>query len=381
MSATLIYLAGKHAEYSSTLDWISQQLSACSFFQTTHPDIATQLSARLHQARRRLTTLGRVVLLGSRGLVPRGLSVVNELQFDILVLSDNYVAAIRNEGTHERQFGKVAMDAARRCGFVLPSDFLVSLSGGHAVLTALPTAPLLFAPPHQRFTLIDLAGMYHEFGHIAFALTSDIADRLTSIVDIYFRGLEQAAGPLTPAARAERLREIHRAARYWNLDRLSELFCDIFATYTLGPAHYYSCVDLAMRHGDRPDEIDFADVHPPSGSRVTACRLTLPEPQRTDLVSLSTSTLWQEYCASTTTSNEYRLLSPDALLAEIVTASTHSITMAGYRLYRPWTQAPSLNLGPDMNLEAVLNEAALSLIQSPGSYQAWEQRVIPYIFE
>ena len=380
MSATLTYLAGKLTEYTSTLDWIAQQLVGPCSLQTAHPQIGQQLSARLVAARRRLAMLNRVVQLNSPALASRGLSLTNELQLDILVLSDNYIGAIRTEGDEERVFGRVAIAAAHRCGLNSVQDLLVSLTSGHAILTALPTAPLVFAPLRQRFTLIDLAGMYHEFGHLAFAQNSQFADRMTIAVDRSFVALERAAGRLTPSERVDRLRQIRQAATYWNLDRLNELFGDIFATYVLGPAHYYSCVDLAMRYSDDPHDIDLSDVHPPFGTRITACRLTVPEDQRSHTVSTAATDLWSEYCRRSTPTNEYRLTSPDHLIQELVTVAREILEANGYPPYTPWHDAPSLHLGSDMNLEHILNEATLFLIEHANSYDVWERRVLPYVF-
>jgi len=380
MSATLTYLAGKFVEYTSTLDWVSQQLGRLPSLQGAHTHIGQQLSARLVDARRRLAMLHRVVQLNSPALSSRGLSLTNELQLDILVLSDNYVGAIRIEGEEEQAFTRSATAAAHRCGLTSVQDLLVSLTSGHAILPAFPTAPLLFAPLRQRFTLIDLAGMYHEFGHLAFALHSEIADRLTLAVDTYFLALEQAAGRLTPSERADRLRRIRQATTYWNLDRLNELFSDIFATFVLGPAHYYSCIDLAMRYSDKPHDIDVSDVHPSFGTRITACRLTLPEDHRRHAVSVAATKLWSEYCRRSTPSNEYRLTSPDDLIQEFVTIARERLVANGYLAYTPWHDAPSLQLGADINLEHVLNEATQFLIEHPTSYEAWEERVLPHVF-
>ncbi len=63
-------------------------------------------------------------------------------------------------------------------------------------------------------------------------------------------------------------------------ERLNKLFCDIFATYACGPAHYVSCVDMGLRDDSDPFQVKDGDVYPPLSARVYACHRSLTPGQR-----------------------------------------------------------------------------------------------------
>lgn len=380
MSVALGYLAAKANEYSTISDWVEQELLQVDNFQSKHPYLHHELTARISDARHRVRQLRTIVLLNRPGLVPRGVSVVNQLQWDVYLLSENYLPALKKEGQRESRFATVALDAAHRCGFSSIREILVSLSGGHAILSALPVSPLLFVPPHQVVTLLDIAGIYHEFGHVAFITHQQIGDVLTQTVTGHFRALEQAAGFLSPDERAKRHDQIRKAEQYWILSRLEELFCDIFASYVVGPAHYYSCVDMAIRWGDHPYEIDIADVHPPIGARVSVCRMALSPEQSISEVSEKSSGLWQYYAGARQTTADYRLFCDENLLREVVDQSIRTLTSLRYQRYSRTNYDLNRQAAADVNLEELLNDSALMFLRDSAGYAAWERPLVEALF-
>jgi hypothetical protein len=380
MPTALLYLSAKASEFSSTLNWLSDQFSSIPDFHNRHPHLQRQVDSQLQAARARLATLMRIVQLNSPALAPRGLSFVNQLQLDVYILSENYLPAIRNESEQEVQFGAVALAAARRCGLADVQEILASLSRGHAVLPVSPGCPLLFAPPHQRFTLLDLAAIYHEFGHIAFQKDAVIRDPLTKVVTDHFGALQQSVGFVSPAERAERLKQINRATEYWSVGRLNELFSDIFATHVVGPAHYYSCVDIAMRYSDDPYGVNIADVHPPFSARVTACLMTLPPEQQASDVGQLSARLWQGYVAGKPTNADFRLFCEDLLLGKLVTESVSRLVSLGYPQYQRTGYDLQRQPAANMNLEELLNDSVQMVFCCPAAYPTWEQPLVHALF-
>jgi hypothetical protein len=382
MSIGLAYLGAKAVEYRATLDWITRQLSNIPTVASRHAHISEQLKRRIAEAEARISHLRMITRLNVAALVPRGVSLVNQLQFDVYLLSESYLPALTKETSHEIEFGLVAAKAARRCGLLDVEEILVSLSGGHAILPVFPSCPLLFAPPHQRFTLLDLPGMYHEFAHIVFGQQQMIGNAVARGLNDYLRSLERAAGFLNPSEREERRKQIARAAGYWNSSRLNEIFSDIFATYLTGPAYYYSCVDMAIRYPNKPFEIDVTDVHPPMAARVWVCKNALPPEQQKSEIAQKSLGLWEEHVKSKPSSSEFRLFCSDGLLECIVNASFAAVSGLGkFPRYNRNTFDTQMTLSSDMNLEDLLNVSVLNLLQNPEGYTAWEQPFIEALFQ
>jgi hypothetical protein len=382
MSAGLNYLAAKSIEYATTMDWLSSEFSRIPDLAMRHAHVANQINLRMAEARRRIALLETIVRLNRAALLPRGVSVVNELQLDVYVLSENYLPALKREGASEREFGRLAVKASRRCGLIDIKDIVISLTSGHAVLPAMLSCPLLFAPPHQRHTLIDLAAIYHEFGHLVFQARREIRDRLTSVPTSHFQTLERAAGFLNPGEREERRKELNEATEYWTVHRLDEIFCDIFATYATGPAHFYSSVDMAIRYADDPYKIDLTDEHPPMAARVATCRKSLSTDQLNSRIGQGASALWDEHVRYKRSARQFSLWCADELLEKIASESIDAISGSGaFRQYLGSGRHPELEPAADINLEELLNESIRMFLYSPAEYPAWERPFVEALFQ
>ena len=382
MAVGLSYLAAKAAEYSARVDWIAGQLANIPTLSSHHSYLDQHLSQRIREARKRIARLRTIIQLNIPALLPRGVSIVNELQLDIYVLSQSYLPALRKEAASESEFGRLATKSATRCGLTDVQEIVVNFSGGHAILSAMLSCPLMFAPPHQRHTLIGLAAIYHEFGHLVFNARPEVRDGLARVCTDYFRALDQAGGFMTHAEREERKKQISQARAYWTIRRLAEIFCDIFATHTTGPAYYFLCVDMAIRHRDDPFEIDLTDEHPPMAARVFVCRTALTPAQFTSEVGQKVSALWEEHLRSKTSSAEFRLWCGDSLLEGLVNEIITSLSRSGaFRGYTGSGYHSQLTPTPDVNLEELLNESVRMLLHDPNTYEAWEQPYIDALFQ
>jgi hypothetical protein len=187
---------------------------------------------------------------------------------------------------------------------------------------------------------------------------------------------------LNPDQREERRKQINQATAYWTRRRLAEIFSDIFATFTTGPAYFYSCTDMAIPFGDDPYEIDITDEHPPMAARVSACRKSLAPGQVESEVGQTTSALWDEHILTKTGSSEFRLWCGDELLEKMVSETVGALTRAGaFRRYTGTGRHPQLAPGPDVNLEELLNESVRIFLREPGIYAAWERPFVGALFQ
>ncbi|NEQ68804.1 MAG: hypothetical protein F6K21_25545 [Symploca sp. SIO2D2] len=140
-----------------------------------------------------------------------------------------------------------------------------------------------------------MPGLYHELGHDVFQNFKEIANNLDTKVKFYFNELRQKSGPIDPERKIERNRNIDEALQYWNTDRLNEIFCDIFGTFACGVAHYGSCIDMGLRSGQNPYEVNFSDEHPPLSARVSACYKALTLTQQAENTVTILHRAWENY--------------------------------------------------------------------------------------
>jgi hypothetical protein len=87
MAIGLSYLAAKAPAYMATGDWIARQFAGLATRPSNHSCLEQCLRQRIREAKGRITQLRTVIQLNIPALVPRGASIVSELQPDTIVLS------------------------------------------------------------------------------------------------------------------------------------------------------------------------------------------------------------------------------------------------------------------------------------------------------
>jgi len=93
---------------------------------------------------------------------------------------------------------------------------------------------------------------------------------------------------------------------------------DIFATVVCGPAHYVSCIDMAVRLAHDPFRLDYRDEHPPTATRVYACYRTLTQEQRSQPVVEVSRSNWDDAAQTYARNAEYQLFCPEPLVDQLV---------------------------------------------------------------
>lgn len=369
----------KAAELRATLDWLETEVSALRTTAPAHPAVIERLGTELHRARAELSYLDTLIAIGHPTLLPYAFPKLHTLEFLTSRVGVTYLPALQHQGPGERLVQALVRCAAGAMGLTWLTDVVVRLDGPHAAYVAYPDLPILYAPPRQASSLVDLAGLYHELGHavLQFDRTAggnNIEQLLRAAMTQHFAEVARRGGPLTPERRAARNQRLARAAALWTEARLAEVFCDVLATVVCGPAHYLSFVDLAVRDGWNP----FAarGSHPPLAARVRACdrALTLPH-QREPLVEQLRSA-WSAHERQHSATEEYELACSDALIDAIVGAALRGIAVA-LPESQPYTQ-PLLppddieRQGGRLNLEELLNDGAVLLLERPERYTEWE---------
>jgi len=372
------YLNSKAAEYSFLLDWLDGEIHNLQTRNANHPCIIRCLQDKLRELRQLHNRLKIIAGLGSDKLAPRAIPIIHDMEYQVLILT-HYIPGLQRENSDDIFFRGLVLSVKDRCGLSWIEDILVRLDGHHAIFPVMPEIPIVFAPPHHVVSTLDLAAIYHELGHDVFQRLKEIGDNMGAAAFLYYFNLKQSAGTMAPEKRKARDNTIRAAGNYWNMERLNEIFSDIYAAYVCGPAYYYSCVDFVIRLGRNPFLINPTDVHPPWAARVHAIYKTISVNYQNDGVINWVQKIWEGYTASQQKNVDFEMFCPTALMDQFVDVANRNIQRllpAAQRYSDPLQDSPITGGEPqDKSLERILNNRLKMLYTDPGRYAEWEKKV------
>jgi hypothetical protein len=374
--ANLEYLKAKTAEYAVVLCRIDKELQALGSKKVEHLWLINYLQQKLKTAQTIYKDLQLIVEIGHPRLLHRALPIVHDIEFSTSLINYYYLPALQKENQADLALRKILLLSAKRCGLFWLKDIAVSLDGQLATVPTPPEAPLIIAPPQPAVSLLEMPGLYHELGHDVFQKFPAIAENLSTSVYLYFKELRQKSGPMAPDQKFERNRKIDEAVQYWDRERLNEIFCDIFGTFACGAAHYISCVDMGLRSGHKPFDVDFGDEHPPLSARVYACYKALTPNQQNEQSVITIRRAWDNYTKDYTQEYDFNLICSEALLDRLVKVAIDNIQDFMPNSYRYEVSLPDNGeiheIPLDVSLEDLLNWAANILLTCPECYADWE---------
>lgn len=376
----LDYLCAKAADYAVILTWADQQVQYLCSKCSEHQPLLNRLRDSIDEAQFLLGQLQIITHVGHHRLISKAFRTVHQIEYWIIIITSYYIPALQRENKDDLALRALLIPTAIRCGLSWIEDIAVRLDGQHATVAVLTETPVIFAPPQHSASLLDMAGLYHEFGHNAFRRFPTIADDLSASVLDYYFGFSQQAGPMSPNKKAERDRAIDEAITYWDEKRLEEIFCDIYATIVVGPVHYFSCTDMALRSAVNPFFVDVQDVHPPLAARVYVCDTALSSAHQNNLVVLTTRSTWRAYIGTLGRNAGFQLICAPELLDRLTEAAIRSIETFLPDVQR-YDRTSTVSVGTDLasqdnSLEDILNAATRVLLASPNQYAAWEEKVL-----
>ena len=365
-------------EYSLILDWIENEIGILQA-KSVHPQIISFLKNRVSNLKQSNGRLKAILNIGNNRVINRTLPIIHEIECQIYILTCHYIPGLKREQESDLFLGNLLLSNVGRWGLSWVKDILVRLDGPYAVLPALFEIPIIFAPPQQANSLLDMTGIYHELGHIVFQRFKEIADNLIETISRHFSERMKEIGPMRPEKRTQLEDAIKDAKDYWIIERLSEIFSDIYATYTCGPAYYFSCVDMIVKMGGNPFNICTTDVHPPGAARVHACYKTLLPAYQEEEITLLVRNMWDTYVKSYQRPTDFELKCADVLIDSIVETSIQNIKnlLPNARRYsstiRGLSEAKTLTSSD--SLETILNKSLKILLKEPKYYPEWEKNV------
>lgn len=372
----LEYLKAKTVEYDIILSRINKALQNLGHKQLEHQWLINYFQNQLKDAKGLHEDLKSIIKLGHTMLLARALPIIHDIELIIYTVNYHYLPALQKENEADLALRRLLLLSANRCGLFWLMDIAVSLDGQLAIVPDPPEAPLIISPPQQAVSLLEMPGLYHELGHDVFQKFEKIAEKLDEVVYLYFDELRQKSGLMRPDQKFERDLKINAAVQYWDVDRLNEIFCDIFGTFACGVAHYISCIDMGIRSGQKPFDVNLGDEHPPFSARVYACYKTLTANQQMEQIVIGMRQAWNKYTEDHTKEYDFNLICSEAVLDIIVETSISEIQnfLPDSNRYETSllenSQIQEIPL--NASLEDILNWGAYILITCPECYVDWE---------
>jgi len=374
------YRLAKAGELGALLQWLKRELHAVRAGGCEHVVLVERLEAVLADAERELAKIEIIFQTEIPALLRRVDVIATRLENELLIASNFYVGGLQRQTAADREMRQILLAMAKRLRLDWIEDFLVRLSRPLAIYSMyhrLASIPVFFGPPHLLESIMELPGIYHELGHSVFSQNDEIGRRLAAVVKAHFDGIGRSIGPLPQEQRDARDREIDTALQYWNRERLSEMFCDVFASYVCGSANIISMMDLGMRGSLDPCEILLSDEHPPNAARVFAAHCALDAPaQNQPLLQLIYSE-WLAYEKQFNKDRRYKIFCAADLLRRLTVEMVHSLSAVLPDVPRYLKPLPSLadalGVAAPIALEDLVSAGVVVLFEAPAQFAAWQR--------
>lgn len=292
---------------------------------------------------------------------------------DLDLIESVVVAALNRWLDQDHRMNQLAYAIAQEIRFPLITPTVSCTSPYQHYFRTYTSWSLVVVPLAEGQFLLHLPDLYHEFAHAL--LDSDADPRLDGFQAAFKIALIHAwRYTAEETAKEERKSgppaEAHqRYIRTWELSWLSwmtEFFCDLYATYLLGPAFVWAHYHLCAGTGANPYSIPLVreSSHPADDARMRTMLMALDRmgfmAEKNEIEARWKSLLKIDNARS---GAEYNRCFPDHLLTEIANQALAAVTALGGDVAKPGGLKP---------IAAVLNEAWDQFWTDPENYVVWE---------
>lgn len=237
-----------------------------------------------------------------------------------------------------------------------------------------PELNLLCVPLSEGNFLLHLPDIYHELGHPLIAEKYD--PRVKPFQDALSRALDAVLGYLEAELEKEKrgrgpkefIDNLYGWSNAWVGGWAIELFCDLFAVYTLGPAFVWSHLHLSATRGKDPFHTLGYTTHPSDAARMSTMlyglRLADFEKQADEI-----QTRWDELMliSSATPEAEYDRCFPGSILNTFAKEAQKGVSDIGCRAATESTSAV---------VNRTLNDAWIEFWKDPEGYAEREKTLV-----
>jgi hypothetical protein len=310
----------------------------------------------------------------SEELIKERIRIFRRTIGELSQLEASGIAALNRVHSDDVFMNKLVFQIHKEINFPLSPPTVTCLSKDYFSIN--PTLRLLEVPLAESEFLLHLPDLYHEIAHLLTATTNNpkveplqqALGKLLFEVAQYFDKERidnlRATGPTEYFSHVFDLLE-----RFW-IPWATEICCDLFAVYTLGPAYAWSHFHLTATHGGDPYDIRLNSFmyHPPDHARMEAMLMALDllnfKSQVTDI-----KERWKDLVKSIGVEQTpiYRRACPLQLLKQAVEYTLDGVKNIGCRIVDDATTG---------TVHELLNNAWQKFWVTPNQYPTWERETI-----
>ena len=313
-------------------------------------------------------------------LVAERIRFFRRLQTDLTNLETTAVAALTRSHTDDAALSRLVADIHREINCPLAPPTVTCLSRAYFSINL--DFRLLEVPLAESDFLLHLPDLYHEIAHPL------ITEENNPVIEPYqleyskFLGAalayfdEERKTNLRSTGPRQYFGEIIETLEYaWPMGWANEIFCDLFAIYTLGPAYAWAHFHLTAGHDADPYEVQFMGPlsHPPDHARMEAMLIGL------DLIGFADDAAvvrkkWQGLLDATgaTQGEMFRRACPSELLERAAIHALEGVKRINCRI---------VTLQTTGKIHDLLNTAWEMFWSVPNEYHAWERDAVTNLKE
>ncbi len=308
-------------------------------------------------------------------LLAERIRLFRRLRADLTNLETTAVAALTRSHADDAALSRIVADIHReiRCPLAPPTVTCLS----RAYFSISPAFRLLEVPLAESDFLLHLPDLYHEIAHPLITEVNNPAiepyqleySRFLGAALVHFA--EERRTNLRSTGPRRYFGDIIDILEYaWTMGWANEIFCDLFAIYTLGPAYAWAHFHLAAMYDADPYEVQLLGPlsHPPDHARMEAMLIGL------DLIGFTDDAAavrqkWQALLNATgaTQGQIFRRACPLELLERAAIHALEGVRRINCRI---------VTLQTTGKVHDLLNAAWERFWSVPNEYHAWERGAV-----
>jgi hypothetical protein len=287
------------------------------------------------------------------------------------------ISALCHHKSDEMEYlNKLIFKIPQEINLPLPSPSVACISNSYYYLS--PFTNVIFVPIGESNFLLHLPDVFHEIGHeVLYHRENNLKlkgveecyrEAVSAITKYYQELLTMKVRETGPTKTLQTIMYIHSQWKnYW----IDEIFSDLFACYTLGPAFAWAHLHLVTKKTD--DAYVLTQKHPSDDSRMRILLIGLKKlgfNKEADEI----RSQWEKmpFIANIEPVNEYQYAYPEKLMNDVA-----DILLRGLRASNFLIVSPAMIAGLKPNsIVKLLNDAWKEFWINPLLFREWEQDCI-----
>lgn len=314
-------------------------------------------------------------LILRKDLIHERIRLFRRIIADLSILETTAIPVITRPHSDDIALSKLMFNVHKEINFPIPPPTVTCLS--HEYFSINTSLRLLEVPLAESDFLLHLPDLYHEIAHLLISTRNNPKisryqseyGKFLALVSKHFED-ERIANKKLTGPREYMEQALIYFEYFWIRGWANEIFSDLFAIYTLGPAYAWSHFHLTAERGGDPYDIQVPGFmsHPPDQARMETMLIGLNLLNLKDQA-VKIQKMWDEFITATGTKPTpmYRRACPLELLEHAAIHALEGTKLIGCHIIQKNTSSM---------IHDMLNNAWEKFWSNPATYHEWERGCI-----